>query len=206
MEQKKVIGENIKTARKLKGLSQRALAEKLGIAFLDKLTSPSGVADLVAAAQEQQRYAPLRGPATYSTEGALNKLHADLPGLITTGLAESHSMKIIVTYLEDIISLLRQAPQEPRPLRHVADSRAYGVPLQERQQIPLPPLGLEPEERNKWERNAAALLRWSQSEKSFWVPQWAVEKFCREIEESQPIGDPDVTSKILRDYLEQGKS
>lgn len=32
-EQKKIIGENIKAARRLRGMSQRSLAEKIGIAF-----------------------------------------------------------------------------------------------------------------------------------------------------------------------------
>jgi len=32
-DQKKIIGENIKAARRLQGMSQRALAEKIGIAF-----------------------------------------------------------------------------------------------------------------------------------------------------------------------------
>ena len=231
MDQKKIIGENIKTARKLKGLTQRALAEKIGIAFqnlsvwengkgapsakylmklseileisLDRLTSPSGVSSAVMAAQEQ-RFSSFSMP--YSSESGRSQLQPDMSGLLSQGLAESHSMKLIIAYLEEIINLLRQTPQEPRPLRQVADSRLYGVPAQERLQVPLPPPGLPTEARNSWERNAAALLQWSQSGMSFWVPLWALEKFCGEVEASKPVSDPNVTSNILKEFLERGKS
>ena len=231
MDSRKVIGENIKTARKLKSLSQRALAEKLGIAFqnlsvwengkgapsarylmklaeileisIDRLTAPSGVTAAIQVSPEP-KYGAYRAP--YSADNMLNQLHADMPGLVSQGVAESHSMKLAVAYLEEIINLLRQTPQEPRALRHITESRSYGVPLQERQQIPLPPPGLPAESRNRWERNAAALLRWSQSDKSFWVPHWVLERFCREVEESKPVGDPNVASSILKEFLNQGKS
>ncbi|MBN2289143.1 MAG: helix-turn-helix transcriptional regulator [Candidatus Glassbacteria bacterium] len=230
MDQRKIIGENIKTARKLKGLSQRALAEKLGIAFqnlsvwengkgapsarylmklaeileisIDQLTSERGVTDAVSYAQEQ-RLSSFRPP--YQSESMRTQLQADISGSLLAGLAESHSMKLIVAYLEEIINLLRQTPQQPRPLRHVADSKLYSTAVQDRQQVPLPPSGLSAEARNRWERNAAALLRWSQSDVSFWVPRWVLEKFCQEVEESKSVSDPGVTSDIIKGLLDQGQ-
>ena len=231
MEQKKIIGENIKTARKLKGLTQRALAEKIGIAFqnlsvwengkgapsakylmklaeileisIDRLTTPSGVTGAILAAQEQS-FPSFGSP--YSAESGRSQLPPDISGLLSQGLAESHSMKLVIAYLEEIINLLRQTHQASRPIRQVADSRLYRAPAQERLQIPLPPPGLPTEARNSWERNAAALLQWSQSGMSFWVPLWALEKYCREVEGSKTVSDPNVTSNILKEFLELSNS
>jgi transcriptional regulator with XRE-family HTH domain len=226
MEQRKIIGENIKTARKLKGLSQRALAEKIGIAFqnlsvwengkgapsarylmklseileisIDQLTSESGVSASISFLQEPGAYR-----ASYTPDGRQNRLPGDIPSTLLADLAESHSMKLIIAYLEEIITLLRHSPQEHRQVRQIADNKIYATPYQERLQVPLPPPGLASDARSHWERNAAALLRWSHSGKSFWVPQWVLERFCREVDETRPVSDPNITSSLLKEYLER---
>ena len=153
-DQKKIIGENIKTARKLKGLSQRALAEQLGIAFqnlsvwengkgapsakylmklaeildisLDQLTSPEGITMVEGRGFERRGQA---GEALLDeqVQDKLRKaLAAELPHLVQRELSDSHSLKLIIAYLEDLLSLLRPAGSSRMPLRAVADSSRGG--------------------------------------------------------------------------------
>ena len=237
IDQKKIIGENIKAARKIKGLSQRALAEKLGIAFqnlsvwengkgapsakyltklaeileisLDQLTSPAGF--ITSPERRKNREAFTRFGTGFTADQLLpelrKSLQSELPKLIQWELSENHSLKLIIAYLEEILSILRGSSQERLEIRRAADSgESYRSYSQAPAKIPLPPVDLSTEDRLKWERNAATLLKWSQSDKVFWVPQWAMEKYCREVEPAPFGNNLDEVAKILKDFVEKGKS
>jgi transcriptional regulator with XRE-family HTH domain len=134
-DQNKVIGENIKTARKIKGLSQRALAEKLGIAFqnlsvwengkgspsakylmklsealnvsLDQLTSPNGIrANLEKSFPSEKKFTGFERGFTASNSQEF--LEAEMPRIVQQGVAESPSLKLVVRYLEEILGLLKE--------------------------------------------------------------------------------------------------
>lgn len=228
MEQKKIIGENIKAARKLKGLSQRALAEKLGIAFqnlsvwengkgapsaryllklsevldvsLDQITTPSGI--MATAVRSLER------PTFGQTDFGYSRLpeSSDLGRTVQRELADNHSLKLAIAYLEEILGILRGGSQGRfGDIRRVAESSQFGYQRTEFK-TPLPPGDLSPEERLKWERNAAALLKWSQSTQSFWVPGWALEEYCRQID-AAPFGvNPEDVTRQIRSLLEKGKT
>lgn len=229
-DQKKIIGENIKTARKLKGLSQRALAEQLGIAFqnlsvwengkgapsakylmklaeildisLDQLTSPEGITMVEGRGFERRGQA---GEALLDeqVQDKLRKaLAAELPHLVQRELSDSHSLKLIIAYLEDLLSLLRPAGSSRMPLRAVADSSRGGYAP--RSEAPAPPADLSAEPLGRWQRNSEALERWQGQPESFWIPEWAARKFCREADPANHGGRPEQVAAVLRGILEQG--
>ena len=234
-DQKRIIGENIKSARKIKGFSQRALAEKLGIAFqnlsvwengkgapsakyllklaeileisLDQLTSPSGF----AGTQERIIQRPSFGGfhSGFGTDQLLSELQKimakELPAFIHRELAESHSLKLIIAYLEEIQTLLRTSSPERLQVRRVAEPQTFQSYAPSSTRIPLPPVLLSPEERNKWERNTATLSKWLQSPQAFWIPNWVMEKYCRETEPSHFGDNLEEAGKVIKNYLEQGQ-
>ncbi|OGG03025.1 MAG: hypothetical protein A3F83_05560 [Candidatus Glassbacteria bacterium RIFCSPLOWO2_12_FULL_58_11] len=235
VDQKRIIGENIKAARKIKGLSQRALAEKLGIAFqnlsvwengkgapsakylmklaeilsisLDQLTSKSGfIASLERGSMERAGYGAYTGGGEYGqADSALQRaLQNEIPKIVQRELSDNHTLKLIIAYLEEILGILRHGSQVRPELRQAADSQGHRTYSPAALQIPLPPVDLAKEKRKSWERNAATLLKWSESDQSFWVPAWALEKYCRTVEPS-PYGENlGEVSKALKDYVEQG--
>jgi len=232
MEQKKIIGENIKAARKLKGLSQRALAEKLGIAFqnlsvwengkgapsaryllklaevldvsLDQLTTTGGIMSIAARSLERPSF-------SHNVQSGFNPSGSgdpsDLSRVVQRELSDNHTLKLVVAYLEEILGLLRGSAQGSRPgeIRRVADSKAFGSFGTAELKVPLPPSTLSTEERLKWERNAASLLKWSQSEHAFWAPEWALEKYCREGGTGPFGGSLGEVSQLLKSFMEKGK-
>ncbi|MEA2062645.1 MAG: helix-turn-helix transcriptional regulator [Gemmatimonadota bacterium] len=236
MDQKKMIGENIRTLRKQKLMSQRDLAEKIGIAFqnlsvwengkgapsakyllklaeslevsLDRLTSPPPPMPEPGMVHREMQFGPAIGgfprresqPYHYTGESPEGVQRSS-----QSGLAGNHSIKLIISYLEEILSLLRNTAPDFRTYRQVADNKNYSAQAEDTQQIPLPQPGLSPEARQRWERNAAALLRWSQSEYYFWVPRWTLEAFCRDIGESLDVSNLLRTSNLLKDILEKRK-
>ncbi len=230
MEQKKIIGENIKAARKLKGLSQRSLAEKLGIAFqnlsvwengkgapsaryllklsevldvsLDQLTTTGGIMSIAVRSLE-------RSSLSHAAAGLNSSVAADsgdMARVVQRELSDNHTLKLVVAYLEEILSLLRGSSSQPRPVeyRRVADNKTIGYGVNEIK-VPLPPTHLSTEERLKWERNAAALLKWSQSEHYFWSPEWALEKYCREGGAGPFGGTVGEITQLLKAFMENGK-
>ena len=135
----KIIGENIKAARKIKGLSQRDLAEKLGIAFqnlsvwengkgapsarylmqlsevlkisLDQLTSDEGLkANLEKNFAKEGKFDGMFN----DTSGIdINALSAqEIPDIVERSIAESTSIKLIVKYLEQILEVLEGIKKE----------------------------------------------------------------------------------------------
>lgn len=236
LDQKRIIGENIKAARKIKGLSQRALAEKLGIAFqnlsvwengkgapsakylmklseilgisLDQLTSPSG---FISAAEGD-----LMGRRTYRTyppgvspdqiESDLQKsLLSEIPKIVQRELSDNHSLKLIIAYIEEVLGILRPSAPTRYDIRRAADSQSYRSYAQDVPRIPLPPVNLGKEERSSWERNATTLLKWTQSDLAFWVPAWAMEKYCRTVDPASFGENLSEVTKALKGYLEQGQ-
>jgi transcriptional regulator with XRE-family HTH domain len=233
MEQKKIIGENIKAARKLKGLSQRALAEKLGIAFqnlsvwengkgapsaryllklaevldisLDQITSPSGMMSALERKPERQ-FAGMQQFGGGTEPSRMPELvPSEMARMIQRELSDNHSLKLIIAYLEEILSLLRNS-QGNRELRRVAETKGFGEYGQTQIRVPLPPADLSTEERLKWERNAATLLKWTQSEHAFWVPAWTLEKFCLEASSLSYGNNLEDVSQVLKSYLEKAKN
>jgi len=236
IDQKKIIGENIKAARKIKGLSQRALAEKLGIAFqnlsvwengkgapsakylmklseilgisLDQLTSPAGFISVAEGDTMGRRIFGTYPPGTHpEQESELQKnLLSEIPKIIQRELSDNHSLKLIIAYIEELLSLLRPSTQPRYDIRRAADSQAYRTyPPHDVPRIPLPPVNLAKEERTNWQRNATTLLKWTQSDLAFWVPAWAMEKYCRTVDPASFGENLPEVSKILKDYLEEGK-
>lgn len=232
MEQKKIIGENIKAARKLKGLSQRALAEKLGIAFqnlsvwengkgapsaryllklsevldvsLDQLTTTGGIMSIAVRTLERSSLSHAAASG-FSSSAAADS--SDMARVVQRELSDNHTLKLVVAYLEEILSLLRGSSPQPRPAaeyRRVAEGKSIGYGINEIK-VPLPPTHLSTEERLKWERNAAALLKWSQSEHAFWSPEWALEKYCREGGVGPFGGTVGEITQLLKAFMENGK-
>jgi len=236
IDQKKIIGENIKAARKIKGLSQRALAEKLGIAFqnlsvwengkgapsakylmklseilgisLDQLTSPSGFISVTEGEgfgrQTFRTYPPGAYPEQVESELEKNLL-SEIPKIIQRELSDNHSLKLIIAYLEELLSILRPSSQTQFDIRRAADSRSYRTYPHDVPRIPLPPVNLGKEERANWQRNAATLLKWTQSDLAFWVPAWAMEKYCRSLDPTSFGENLTEVSKVLKKYLDEGK-
>jgi len=142
VDQKKIIGENIKATRKLRGLTQRALAEKIGIAFqnlsvwengkgspsakylmklseilvisLDQLTSPSGFITGGEGAMESQPLGAFPVGAREEQIGSeLQKsLLSEIPKIVQRELSDNHSLKLIMAYLEEILGILRSYSQD----------------------------------------------------------------------------------------------
>lgn len=234
VDQKKIIGENIKAARKIKGLSQRALAEKLGIAFqnlsvwengkgapsakylmklseilaisLDQLTSIDGVkACLEQSFLGEGKFTGL--PAAHSgiSDSELQRiLETEIPRFIQRELAENHSLKLIIRYLEEVLSLLKTSGGIPA-LSAVADSQSaqYG---HGGQRAPIPTGTMPNKARLIWERNSAILQKWLESEQAFWAPEWALEKFCRQAEVDPLSGKLQDVSRAVKGFLETGKT
>ena len=131
--QNNIIGENIKAARKAKGITQRALAEKLGIAFqnlsvwengkgspsakylmklsevlnisLEQLTSPNGINALLAKSLISQGECDESG--TDKLTNIQFVLDKEIPRIIQQEIANNHSLKLIAKYLEEIIEVLK---------------------------------------------------------------------------------------------------
>ncbi len=235
VDQKKIIGENIKAARKIKGLSQRSLAEKLGIAFqnlsvwengkgapsakylmklseilaisLDQLTSPDGVkACLEQSFSGEGKFTGFGNAQSSVSDSELQKmLETEIPRFIQRELAENHSLKLIIRYLEEVLSLLKTSGIIPG-IRAVADSQSaqYG---RSGQRVPAPPSGaMSNKARLTWERNVAMLQKWLESDQAFWAPEWALEKFCRHAEVDPLSGSLEDISKAVKEYLESGKT
>ena len=138
MDQRKVIGENIKAARKARGLSQRALAEKLGIAFqnlsvwengkgapsarylmklseilqisLDKLTSPNAIPTSGILAPQEEAVSK---SSMEKLESMLLEIKDEIPAEIVKELQSGHTLKLIVKYLEEIMQTLKGASYSP---------------------------------------------------------------------------------------------
>jgi transcriptional regulator with XRE-family HTH domain len=234
VDQKKVIGENIKAARKIKGLSQRSLAEKLGIAFqnlsvwengkgapsakylmklseilaisLDQLTSPEGVkASLEKSFSGEGKFTGLPAAQSSVSDSDLQKmLETEIPRFIQRELAENHSLKLIIRYLEEVLSMLKASGSIPG-LRAVADSQdtQYG---RSGQRAPIPTGAMSNKARLIWERNAAMLQQWLETEQAFWVPEWALEKFCRQAEVDPLSSNLEDVSRAVKECLESGKT
>lgn len=64
-----------------------------------------------------------------------------------------------------------------------------------------------PEDRERWLRNTEVLQRWAEArpEEVFWVPIWALERFCRENVSLWEGGRIDDISGLLKDYIEEGR-
>ncbi|MFH1070137.1 MAG: helix-turn-helix transcriptional regulator [Candidatus Glassbacteria bacterium] len=230
-DQKRIIGENIKAARKLRGLSQRALAEKLGIAFqnlsvwengkgapsakyllrlaeilnisLDQLTSKEGITASLERATSRLSYTGHYGAATtvQADPALLRVLENEIPKYIKRELAENHTFKLVIAYLEEILSILRSSSGR-QGLRQAAESfTGYSRVMLS---IPLPPKDLSKEEKIIWDQNAATLLKWAESELAFWVPEWAMTAFCRNARPS-PYGENlDDVAFVLKQILDKG--
>ena len=230
-EQKRIIGANIKAARKLKGLSQRTLAEKLGIAFqnlsvwengkgapsakyllrlaeilnisLDQLTSKEGLTASLERATSRLSYPGYFGAATtvQADPALLRVLEIEIPKYIKRELADNHTFKLVIAYLEEILSILRSSAGR-QGLRQVAES--FTGYSRATMNIPLPPKDLAGEEKSIWNKNAATLVKWSESELAFWVPEWAMVAFCLSAKPS-PYGENlDDVSFALKKILEKG--
>ncbi|HUU26443.1 MAG TPA: helix-turn-helix domain-containing protein [archaeon] len=238
LDQKKIIGENIKASRKIKGLSQRALAEKLGIAFqnlsvwengkgapsakylmklaeileisLDQLTSPAGFITSPDRDKDRLFFGGFRPGASVPADQLLSELQKlitkELPQLVQRELSENHSLKLIIAYLEEILSFMRSGSPERAQLRRVAESQTYQTYTRTSTRIPLPPVDLSMEERIKWERNAAVLLKWTQTSQSFWVPNWVMEKYCREVEPTRYGENLEDVADVIKGYLDKAKN
>jgi len=234
VDQKKIIGENIKAARKIKGLSQRSLAEKLGIAFqnlsvwengkgapsakylmklseilaisLDQLTSLDGVkASLERSFSGEGKFMGLPASQGTVSDSDLQKmLETEIPRFIQRELAENHSLKLIIRYLEEILGLLRDS-RGGSGIRVAADSKGavYG---QVGQKAPAPATSLSNKARLIWERNASMLQKWLESDEAFWAPAWALEKFCRTADMNPLSGNLNDISDAIKKLLEEGKS
>ena len=133
-DQNKIIGKNIRAARKIKGFSQRDLAEKLGKAFqnlsvwengkcapsakyltklseilsisLDQIVSPEGIkANLEKSFPSEEKFTGFeRGNADSNLQKILE---TEMPRIVQQGVAESPSLKLVGRYLEEILGLLK---------------------------------------------------------------------------------------------------
>ena len=138
------------------------------------------------------------------TDSELQKmLESEIPRFIQRELAENHSLKLIIRYLEEILGLLHDG-QGGRGIRTVADSRgtSYG---QVGQKAPSPGASLSNKARLVWERNAAMLQKWFESDEAFWVPGWVLEKFCRDSDIDPLSGNAADISNLIKKFLEEGK-
>ncbi len=119
---------------RIKGFSQRALAEKLGIAFqnlsvwengkgapsakyltklseilsisLDQIVSPEGIkANLEKSFPSEEKFT---GFERDNADSNLQEIiETEMPRIVQQGVAESPSLKLVVRYLEEILGLLK---------------------------------------------------------------------------------------------------
>lgn len=131
-EQSKVIGKNIKAARAIRGLSQRDLAEKLGIAFqnlsvwengkgspsaqyliklsevlnfsLDQLTSADGVRANLESSISNQEGLDAQPAADSELQDFFD---SELPRIIRQELFDNSDLRTIIQQIEEVLRLLK---------------------------------------------------------------------------------------------------
>lgn len=228
------LGQRLRVVRKSKNLSQGGMAASLGFksrGFWSELEAgkkePTGTLILLLSEihnvsrdwlltgeGEMWKASPaIEVPPEIELSERIEP-EGDIKALLKEALNEEkageNTHKLILAYLEELLALSRaqkgeaSARRETRmpEMRRTAESRLSGwdSPL-----IPKPPRGLKAEEQARWERNAGALERWMGSEAAIWVPRWALERFCRDVEGMLGGGKASKISGLLKDFMEEGK-
>ena len=100
----------------------------------------------------------------------------------------------------------RRAPApEPAALRKTASHEPTFESVEVNLKISDPPPDLLPEDKERWLKNAGTLRRWQKTNRSFYVPSWALERFCRELVHFYDGGDLSSVGGILKDFVDEGR-
>ena len=118
---------------------------------------------------------------------------------------KENTIKLILAYLEELLDRKETtgygAKDRPQ-IRRTAEPELEVTEV--RMNIPELPEGLNEDEAARWERNRGVLERWMNSEAAIWAPQWALERFCRDVVEMYGGGRPGEVTGLLKDFMEEG--
>jgi len=111
--------------------------------------------------------------------------------------------------LEAIFELQREMIESQKQLEKKLNATVEYERIMKILNIPDMPSDLTKDDKVRWEKNAAALHRWSKTDAAQIafpgdVPVWALERFCREAS-GYERGNPKEIADILWDYIHEGK-
>ena len=223
------LGQRLKEVRKSKKLSQGDMAASLGFksrGFWSELEAgkkePSGsLMLLLSEVHNVNRDWLLTGEgemwkqepeAEQPPEIKLSERlepEPDIKDLLKEALKEEsageHAHKLILAYLEELLDRKETtgygAKDRPQ-IRRTAEPELEVTEV--RMNIPELPEGLNEDEAARWERNRGVLERWMNSEAAIWAPQWALERFCRDVVEMYGGGRLEEVTGLLKDFMEEG--
>ena len=129
----------------------------------------------------------------------------DLKLWVKSILVDDLRLGEIVPLLERIAS----ATPAPAPRRGHSGLRVESTELH--LNIPDPPGNLLPLDRDRWNRNADTLRRWSETQYAagefpYGVPGWAMERFCRQVVNFYEGGSLKDVGGTLWDIIEEGSN
>jgi DNA-binding XRE family transcriptional regulator len=121
-------------------------------------------------------------------------------------IPKENTHKLILAYLEELLDLNRRREQKTSnvsPIRRTA--QPYLETTEVELKFPEPPSDLTPDDKARWEKNIETLQRWSRTEKAFWVPSWALKRFCKEVYSFYQGAELDDVGGLLKDFMEEGR-
>lgn len=219
-----IIGRNIRAAREAAGLTQRQLAEKLGMGYqqLNKYElgrREPGFKILKRIAEA------LNVPTDQLTEGILSILKSKtrfeiisaeekqkremqkrlikevieeiLPEIIATQLAKDPRLRIIDDRIEECVRYVRWILAERFP-------EGIVVLKEDIEQI-KPPVGLTYKQCERWKKNLEYVKRWARSKKAFVVPPQIIRRFCLEYNQTKYEQRVENVATALKLYLIENK-
>ena len=120
-------------------------------------------------------------------------------------MPNENTHKLILAYLEELLDRkettgygAKDRPQIRRPAQPELEVTEVHM------LIPEMPPDLSAEDQARWERNARVLERWMNTEAAIWAPQWALERFCRDVVEMYGGGRLEEVTGLLKDFMEEG--
>lgn len=228
----KIIGRNIKEARTLKELSQRALGDLVGLSFQHISNYERGqipkepndlpkIADALGVSVDKLKNIGPAIPENIPEPASFTE--ADHRRFIRQEVRDLLEKERLA--LESLIKSLLSHDLTPRtdteipqgeivkPAPESAAGTGKPEPLFESVELKLvlpdPPGNMNKDELERWENNVETLQRWSETEAARrdyprGVPGWAVERFCREAVGFYQGGSIKDVSGLLWDYMEEG--
>jgi len=176
---KYVIGENIRTLRRTSNLTQKELAEKIGVKYQN------------LGAWERGKHIP---PTKYIL------LLAAVLNVSIEQLMNGNSKKETFNPMQKAIikNLIEESPsfQELHAL--------FGLPTQTVYlEFPWKPEDLTDSESLLWDSNELALHRWEKTKWAFNAPPWILERFCREAVDIYKGDELQAITGILKSYIKE---
>jgi len=184
-DRKKILAANITRLLEEKGLSQADLARISGFTPQEVWAWVNG------------KYFPTsrtRSRLASALEVSVERLtNGHKPAKIEQA-DDDHIRKIVEDTIEDLFKAFEWSTKPPTWLREEI-----------RLEFPKPPGGLTEEESYRWNMNELALRRWENLPETFYVPIWALKRFCLEAKGPYEDGKLQEVTGILKDFIKAGK-